>query len=465
MRRFVSIAPALACLTLAGAAWVVVPKFAARVSAEQTSARLLLVRQAVEEDDILERLNRAVRQVAELVEPSVVHIDASSGADMWNPSSGSGWVYDAEGHLVTNAHVVGDAEQVGIQFADGRRARARVVATDPYTDVAVLKAIDVDDLTPMRRATNERVRKGDRVFAFGSPFGFKFSMTEGIISGLNREARPGRATAFSSYIQTDAAVNPGNSGGPLVDIRGRLVGMNVAIATARETRGTTNDGQSAGIGFAIPLLTIESVANQLIERGEVQRGFLGITLGGRPASIVQNGRFLGVGITVGNVSSDGPADRAGIRAGDVIVEIEGQPTENGEALRSLVSSKPPGSRVSTRLWRNDRFEEVEVQLARMPDNALESNLPLLDRLGMDVSTSTDGVVVTRVDRGRWAQRSGFSRGNVIVRVGETNITTVDEFWEALLEAGFFRGRETTVVVRERRDSAAPEKTLTLKAGE
>ncbi len=283
MRRIVSFGPAFVVLLTAGAVLVALPGMMMRVTAVRARERVELARQELDGDDILERFNRATQRVADAVEPSVVHLDIR----MWRGAgaSGSGWVFDDDGHIVTNAHVVGPASRVDVQFFDGRVETGQVVGVDPLTDIAVLKVPTGDYLVPVRRATGERVHRGDRVFAFGSPFNFKFSMSEGIVSGLGRTARGGIGQAgITNYIQTDAAVNPGNSGGPLVDVNGRVVGMNVAIATAENSEGGT-EGQSAGISFAIPLATIEPRVEQIIEGQTPRSGYLGVSMGPNPVDI------------------------------------------------------------------------------------------------------------------------------------------------------------------------------------
>ncbi|MCB1282446.1 MAG: trypsin-like peptidase domain-containing protein, partial [Salinibacterium sp.] len=268
MRRFIAYSPAVLLLIAVLSSMLLAPVVARRVGFAQNEARIQLARLTLDEDDILERISLATRAVADLVRPSVVHLDVASSAGFRQGvgASGSAWIYDDEGHVVTNAHVVRDGQRIIAELSDGRVYTLSRVGVDPLTDIAVLQLPTTAGIVPAQRATGEMPRQGDRVYAFGSPFGFKFSMSEGMISALGRDPRGAVVfeSGFTNYIQTDAAVNPGNSGGPLVDTRGRVVGMNVAIATSTESEGTVS-GQSAGISFAIPLRTIESVVDQIIE--------------------------------------------------------------------------------------------------------------------------------------------------------------------------------------------------------
>jgi serine protease Do len=278
-------------------------------------------------------------------------------------SSGSGWVWDEDGHIVTNAHVVDGAERLQVQFYDGELREADLVGLDLRTDIAVIK-VSAGGLHASRRGDSSTLAQGDMVYAFGSPFDFRFSMSAGIVSGL------GRSTAldnidYQNFIQTDAAINPGNSGGPLTDVRGQVIGMNTAIAT--NPGNSAGQAQFAGIGLAIPMSMIESTVAQLIETGEVRKGFLGVALvdlerarsGERLAPDPEEDAamsraaevFKGEGAVLGRISPGSPADEAGFRAGDIIVSIDGQKVANDGAVRAIVSSRRPGDRVKFGIWR------------------------------------------------------------------------------------------------------------------
>lgn len=439
---------------------LIVPSLVERTQSAHQMARVALVRQAVDDDDLLARIDRAVKGVAASVEPSVVHIevfDRTRSELFRRGSTGSGWVYDNKGSIITNEHVVRDAAEVRVQFADGRRVPATVQGTDQYTDIAVLKVDAGLPLVPARRATAERPEKGQRVFAFGSPFGYKFSMTEGIVSGLGRAAHPGMDLQFSNFIQHDASVNPGNSGGPLVDIRGRVIGMNVAIATARDVEGSQNEGQSSGIAFAIPLMTLESVATQLIEQGKVRRGFLGIAFSNGSEAVVTGKEFKGVGVRVGRVEADSPAARAGVEQGDIIVAVAGQAVQDGEMMRAIVSSTMPGTTLPVTVWRSEgealSLRELAVSLGEMPASVLAQNqrdalFPIAVQVGVTVRETGGKVRVRDVLPESPAAKAGLMRDTIISKVAGEEVKSTEQFYRKLVEAGLFRGTEVELSIDE-----------------
>lgn len=460
MRRMITILPLLVLLACAAILSVLVPAVVERTQSAHRVAKVALVRQAVDDDDVLARIDRAVKAIAVSVEPSVVHIevfDMARNELFRRGSTGSGWVYDAKGFIITNEHVVRDASQIRVQFSDGRRVPATVQGTDQYADIAVLKVDGDLPLIPIRRASGERAEKGQRVFAFGSPFGYKFSMTEGIISGLGRAAHPGMDLQFSNFIQHDASVNPGNSGGPLVDIRGRVVGMNVAIATARDSEGTNDEGQSSGIAFAIPLMTIDSVAQQLIETGKVRRGFLGISFGTGSEPVMAGKDFKGVGVRVGRVEPDSPASRAGVEQGDIIVAVAGQMVQDGEMMRAIISSTLPGTSLPVSVWRGDgeslERRELTVSLGEMPASVLARNqrdalFPIAVQMGVNVRETGGKVVVRDVLPESPATKAGLKPGMTISKVAGETVRSAEQFYRKVVDAGLFRGTEVELSIEE-----------------
>ncbi len=464
MRRFESFGPALVVLLATAVGVFAVPEAVRRLGAANTAVQIELARQTLETDDILDRINRATRAIADAVEPSVVHIEVIAPNEEGRPvpSNGSGWIYDTEGHIVTNAHVVRNAANVNAHFYDGRVATAKIVGTDPFTDIAVIQVSDVGEVFPAKRATGDRPQRGDRVYAFGSPFGFKFSMSEGIVSALGRSPQTAMEFGgFTNFIQTDAAVNPGNSGGPLVDYRGLLIGMNVAIANARTTRGE-NEGQSAGISFAIPLAMIESVADQLIKTGEVTRGFLGVAFAEGQQWIDVKGRFSGVGLRVRTVNTDGPADKAGIRASDVVVAIAGEEVTEMARLKSIISSYKPGDKVKLKVWRDGDFKDIEVVLGRMPFQVLTGMQPaafLRGVLGLGI-TDTDGRLRIRfVAENSPASESKLMESDEITAVDGRGLTTIDGFAEALVREGLLTGGAVKITVKSDADPQPRDVTI------
>jgi putative serine protease PepD len=262
---------------------------------------------------------------------------------------GSGFVYDEEGHVITNHHVVEGADSVEVVFRNGKSYDASVVGTDPSTDLAVLK-VDAPDsmVTPLQLGDSDQVKVGDSVVAIGSPFGLEQTVTTGIVSALHREMESQSGFTIDDSIQTDAAINHGNSGGPLLDARGRVIGVNSQIRS--------DSGGNDGIGFAIPSNTVKSIASQLISDGKAEHAFLGIQL--RDAD--------GGGAEVVEVRPGTPAAEAGLKAGDVITAVDGEPVANGDELRTEINSHSPGDSVEIEYRRDGDERTVTVTLGNRP---------------------------------------------------------------------------------------------------
>jgi serine protease Do len=460
MRKFSAYGPAIVVLMSVLVAMFIVPGLIERYAYAQQDAKITLARSVLGQDDILRRIDRAISAIADSTEPSVVHIETqftdASGSNQRSFSSGAGWVFDREGHIVTNAHVVQSARRVSVEFFDGRVIRGEVIGMDPYTDIAVIKGESDTNFFPAMRATKRLPRIGEQVFAFGSPFGFKFSMSEGIISGLGREAAGSNVVGgYTNYIQTDAAVNPGNSGGPLVNSDGQVMGMNVAIATAKSVGESpeASGSDSAGISFAIPLGTIEPIVNQIIKHGSVSRGYLGVRyngLAGHHVTIPQEDGSVLTGIQVNFVEPDGPSAHAGILADDVIIEIQGSPIINAESLSTLISSSRPGETIDVRVYRKNSFLDIPVRLGKMKDEVLARRIfePIMMQLGMTLQPSDDGVAVKTVWPGFPGDNAGFSEGDVITAVNAKKVTEYFQFFVLVADEGILTGRRIEFTVRD-----------------
>jgi serine protease Do len=448
--------PALVVLLTAVATLFLVPETIRRVGYASTDVQVRLARATLDDDDILERINAATRSVARAVEPSVIHIAVSMPGPAPNVrrmGAGSGWVFDKDGHIVTNAHVVRGATGQGdlvVQFYDGRAVPAEIVGVDPQTDIAVLKISTRDGLFPASRATGETIEQGDRVYAFGSPFGFKFSMSEGIVSGVGRDPREIiGAQGYTNFIQTDAMVNPGNSGGPLIDVKGRVVGMNVAIATTPGPRGQQEVARNEGVSFAIPLDTIESVVPSIIATGTVQRGYLGIKLPDDEERNTLFKRQMGYdreGVVVRNVTPGTPAARAGLQAGDIILAFNGVPITNTGVLRQRITVNRPGERANIRVWRQGKIDDLSATLG---DLAWQRVLDVLARdYGMLLIDDDDRAVVGRVIANSPAARDGFRPEQTIVSVAGETVESPEAFLIALYDRDLLRGKTVAVQVVE-----------------
>ncbi|MFN3629006.1 MAG: S1C family serine protease [Casimicrobiaceae bacterium] len=273
---------------------------------------------------------------------------------------GSGVIVRADGYILTNNHVVDGAQHIQVELSDKRTLPARLIGTDPETDLAVIK-VDADGALPaIVFADSNRLRQGDIVLAIGNPFGvFGHTVTMGIVSATGR-TEIGDGNPFESFIQTDAAINQGNSGGALVDLAGHLVGINTSIFT--------RTGDFSGIGFAIPTSVALPVMEQLIANGRVQRGYLGVTLGSRPApgassaSSQRNER----GAVVEAIVSDGPGARAGLRPNDVIIAVNGKPVNDRIEATNAIAMTPPGSTIIIKVLRDGVERDVEVTLGTRP---------------------------------------------------------------------------------------------------
>jgi S1-C subfamily serine protease len=289
------------------------------------------------------------------VSPGVVYIASTTAQGQ---ASGSGWVYDADGTIVTNDHVVEGATKVSVRFSEnGDPIDAQVVGTDPSTDIAVLK-IDPSKvqggLKPLQLADSSKVQPGQPTIAIGSPFGLQGTVTSGIISALNREIRSPNGFTISGVLQTDAAINPGNSGGPLLDEHGRVIGINSQIAT-------NGSDSNSGVGFAVPIDTVKRVVPQLSADGKIERAWLGVATSDaapRDGAVVQQ-------------VQGAPAQKGGLRAGDVILGFDGRSIKNASDLGQAVLTRKPGDTVKVEVQRNGSRETLTVTLGTRPNEAAQ----------------------------------------------------------------------------------------------
>jgi putative serine protease PepD len=265
-------------------------------------------------------------------------------------AQGSGFVYDTQGHIVTNEHVVDGASSVSVRLFDGRTLSAQVVGVDASTDLAVLRVANLpSNVTPLKLGSSDDLEVGDGVVAIGSPFGLEETVTSGIVSALNREIQSPNNFPIAGAIQTDAAINHGNSGGPLLDLTGRVVGVNSQIES--------DSGGNDGVGFAIPSSTVKSIAARLIADGKVAHAFLGVSISDGTAT---------AGARVESLSSSSPAARAGIEAADVITALDGKSIDSASALRRAIDSHAPGDKVKVTVRRAGTTKTFEVTLGNRP---------------------------------------------------------------------------------------------------
>ena len=362
--------------------------------------------------------------------------------DQWHQGQGSGVIveFDGQQYVITNNHVVRRADNIRVEATDSRFFAAEVVGRDTLSDVAVLK-IDAENLPTLTLGDSDQLREGEWVMAIGNPLGFAHSVTMGTVSALGRD-RFGRE--YGSFIQTDAALNKGNSGGGLINLRGELVGLNTAI--------TSNDGGNIGIGFAIPINLVKHVAEQLIEHGEVRRGLLGVRIDNLDPLLAEAmGLDNTQGVLIRNVVSGRAADKAGVKRDDIVLEVDGQPVHNAVDLRSQIGRTAPGVEVELLVLREGEKKRVKVELESLTEEALASAAEPRDSneargpLGIRVEDLKDewaerlgyqdesGVVIVQVARGSEAAKRGLRRWMLIQQINGEWVETVAEY-EDVLEA-------------------------------
>ena len=346
---------------------------------------------------------------------------------------GSGFIVSSDGYIMTNAHVVRGADKITVILNDGRELDATVVGTDPHTDVAIVK-IDGKDLPFICLGDSNTIEIGEWAIAIGSPFQLQASLTVGVISAKERQNL--RINDFEDFIQTDAAINPGNSGGPLLNLDGEVIGINTAIVSRH--------GGYMGIGFAIPSNMARNVMNQLIDKGMVTRGFLGVSMQPVDKDIADAfGLEKPEGALVSEVVKDSPADKAGIKQGDIILEYNKTPVKSLGSFRNEISLMAPNSKVDLKINRKGKILSIPVTLGSASDDQLSTG-GIVQPLGLEVETLTadkarelgyskgeEGVVITKIKPGSISARAGLRPGFLIQGVDHKRISSVTEFNEAL----------------------------------
>ena len=347
-------------------------------------------------------------------------------------SAGSGVIVDAaQGYVLTNAHVVRNADEVEVTLVDGRTLQAQVVGMDTQVDLAVLK-MDASDLVQIDIADSTMLRVGDFVIAIGNPFGLGQTVTSGIVSALGRTGL--RLDGYENFIQTDASINPGNSGGALVNLRGELVGINTAIIAPA--------GGNVGIGFAIPTEMATNVMSQLIEHGEVRRGVLGVSvqdLGPELAEAFEMKETRGVVIT--QVLEDSAAAEAGLQPGDIVTAVDGRPVARASDLRNRVGLSPVGEQIKLAIVRDGRAMEVLAVISETGGHSADGEAvsrylkgaKVRDVREGELEYAGNGVLVEDVERNSAAWRAGLRSGDVIINANRRDIVSLDELRQAVPE--------------------------------
>lgn len=375
-------------------------------------------------------------------------LPAPGGPSPRQQGLGSGFLISADGYVLTNAHVIAGADEVKVRLADSKQEYvAKVVGADARTDVAVLK-VDAKGLPTLTAGDSSKLEVGEWVAAIGSPFGFDNTITAGIVSAKGRSFP---SESFVPFIQTDVAVNPGNSGGPLLNLRGEVIGINSMIYT--------QTGGYMGVSFAIPIEVAMNISDQLRATGKVRRGRLGVQIQALTADLASSFKLPDRnGVLVAGVERGGPADKAGIQAGDVIRQYDGRPIDDAAALPRLVAGTKPGEKVTIEVWRQGEAKRVEATIAELPAEAgaggtLRPVPPASSALGLSVRELTPeerkaaglefGVVVETAQAP--ASEAGIQAGDVIAAVGPTRLTSFAQFKELI--AGVKPGEVVPLLVR------------------
>jgi serine protease Do len=373
---------------------------------------------------------------------------------MQSAGVGSGVIVSADGYVLTNNHVVQNADELEVELSDGRKFNGKVVGTDDRSDVAVVK-IEATDLTPAKLGDSSLMDVGDWVIAVGSPFELDQTVTAGIISALNRSVA---ILPYEDFLQTDAAINPGNSGGPLVNLRGEVIGINTAI--------NSRTGSNAGVGFAIPSSMAKQIMDSILTNGRVVRGFIGAVLG----DVANNpevarklpGNYRG-GAIIESVSPKDPADKAGLKAGDVIVKIDGKPLRDGRALKTRVALTPVGQVIKMTALRDGKEVEIGVRIEEQTDDKMNRlsgvvkiaewgiearrlDSTLAERLRMDPRLR--GVLIISISRNGKAAEYGLEPGDVIRKINNRDIASPEE-----LQAAIKSGKPMRLILRRGNQNA------------
>ena len=397
-------------------------------------------------------------------------------------SLGSGFVIDPSGIVVTNNHVISDADEIVVSLTDGTKLKAEVVGRDAKTDLAVLKVNPSTRLKAVKFGDSRRMRIGDWVLAIGNPFGLSGSVSAGIVSAVNRELRESREHNDAAYIQTDAAINRGNSGGPLFNMDGDVIGINTAIYSP------SHSGGSVGVGFALPSAVAEPVIAQLREFGEVRRGWLGVRVQSVTDEIAQSlGLDKARGAFVAGISAKSPAAEAGLKNGDIILRFDGQDVQQMRSLPRLAAAAPIGKEVEITVWRDGREQTLRVRMGQLPDEGKQQQAALTPEepkhveprpkaLGLELAPITPelrrefnlagdlkGVLVTHVDDGSPAAEKRLVPGDVILEVTQEPVASPEDM-QKRIEALRKDGRPSALLLVANPQGELRFVALPLKSG-
>ncbi len=355
---------------------------------------------------------------------------------------GSGFIIDSEGFILTNNHVVEKADEIKVSLYDKSDYNAKIVGTDPTYDIALIKIEPEEDIPPAILGNSDELKVGEWVMAIGAPFGLGHTVTVGVVSAKERQIGIGQ---YDNFIQTDAAINPGNSGGPLVNIRGEVIGINTAIFSQHYG--------NIGIGFAIPINMAKDVLHQLKEKGTVERGYLGVMIQEVTKQIAEKfGLENNQGALVSQVLKDGPAGKAGIKHGDIIIEFDGNKVKDHNHLTRMVARTEVGKKVEIRVIRAGKEKVISLKLGKRPRrldtsqawneypsyeqdlgfNLQELTPELAERFGLEPDFK--GIIITAVEPGSPAEKAGLQKGDIILEIDSWKIKNIEDYYDAIKKA-------------------------------
>lgn len=419
----------------------------------------------------LEEWQNTIIDLAERVKPSVVNIFPASekphptgrpnetphetprgkSPDV-PPGSGSGVIIDKSGYIVTNNHVVGDAEEIEVRLSDKKKYKGKIVGRDSDTDLALVKIEATEDLPSVLIGDSSKVKVGQWVIAVGNPFGLDRTVTLGVISGLGRENV--NLSRYEDFIQTDASINPGNSGGPLFNLRGEVIGINTAIINFAQ-----------GIGFAIPSNMVQAVTTQLKIKGKVSRGWLGVGIQLlTPELALKFGVNEGEGVLINEVFEGDPAHKAGMLPGDIILKVDDKRVDTPNTLARLIAGFVPGNRTNIEVMREGKKKILVIELAEKRDAAAPVSLPkrpenywgfniqdITPEIAERFKIKTDkGVIITQVENGSPAESEGLKEGDLIKEINKVEINDSEDFKNIIEKAS----KTDTLLLRASRDNRA-----------
>lgn len=394
------------------------------------------------------------------------------GKDDQQEALGSGFIIDETGYILTNNHVISDADSINVTLWNNTQAQARVIGKDDKTDIALIKIETAQNLTPIKFGDSDKVRVGDWILAIGNPFGLGGSVTAGIVSAKSRDIESGQ---YDNFIQTDASINQGSSGGPMFNMSGEVIGINSAIFSS--------NGASMGIGFAIPSNLAQWVAEQLKQNGKIIRGWLGLKI--QPLEEEISG--LSGGVLVSDVSVGGPAEKSGIKAGDIIYSYNNKAVQNTKEFSRRVAESKIGSEGKIGVWRNGQKRDVNIVIEnqesqektktglRVEIKKTEANGYEIPEIGMTLAKITpeliqryelppqsNGMVITEIQAGREAEKKGLKVGNIIVKIDKKDVPTIEQVKEYLDEAKMEHHRPILIFFQDK--DSLHFATLKLKQG-